>query len=159
MTVTGFTIQEIADKLEITYKTAHKRLETAGIKPLIKEAIYPETALEEIRNVPGKGRPRKQRDPSREYVDFILEGILKAIKTDEWEQIETPTLHNEVLNKAITDIKNAPNRRSRIKQFDRLFDKLVKYSMESWYKEQLTKAEKYQENTESDQFSKQEAAG
>ena len=55
----GFTIQEIADKLGIPYKTAHKRLETAGIKPLVKEAIYPESALESIRNVPGKGRPKK----------------------------------------------------------------------------------------------------
>ena len=60
MVVKGFTIQEIADKLDILYKTAHKRLETAGIKPLTKEAIYPESALKAIRNVPGKGRPKKQ---------------------------------------------------------------------------------------------------
>jgi hypothetical protein len=59
MNVKGFTIQEIADKLKIPYKTAHKRLETAGIKPLTKEAIYPESALEAIRSVPGKGRPKK----------------------------------------------------------------------------------------------------
>jgi predicted ArsR family transcriptional regulator len=59
MTVKGFTIQEIADELGVPYKTVHKRLETAGIKPLTKEAIYPESALEAIRNVPGKGRPKK----------------------------------------------------------------------------------------------------
>jgi len=71
MTVTGLTIQEIADTLGIPYKTAHKRLETAKIKPLTKEAIYPESALEAIRNIkmgrrPGNtaspGRPKKKED-------------------------------------------------------------------------------------------------
>jgi hypothetical protein len=62
MTITGFTIQEIADTLKIPYKTAHKRLETAGIKPILKEDLYPESALEAIRNVPPKGRPKKQAD-------------------------------------------------------------------------------------------------
>ena len=61
MEVKGFTIQEIADELGITYETTHKRLQTAGIKPLVKEAIYPESALEAIRNVPGKGRPPKAK--------------------------------------------------------------------------------------------------
>jgi transposase len=64
MMVKGLTIQEIADKLGIPYKTAHKRLETAGIKPLTKEAIYPESALEAIRSVPGKGRPKKAPEPA-----------------------------------------------------------------------------------------------
>ena len=59
MKVNGFTIQELADVLGISYETAHKRLQTAKIKPLTKEAIYPESALETIRNVPGKGRPKK----------------------------------------------------------------------------------------------------
>jgi len=57
--VKGFTIQELADELGITYETTHKRLQTAGIKPLLKEVVYPESALEAIRNVPGKGRPPK----------------------------------------------------------------------------------------------------
>jgi len=61
MEVKGFTIQELSDELGIPYKTVHKRLETAGIKPLVKEAIYPESALEAIRNVPGKGRPPKAK--------------------------------------------------------------------------------------------------
>ena len=61
MEVKGLTIQEIANALGIPYKTAHKRLETAGIKPLVKEAIYPESALEAIRNVPNRGRPPKAK--------------------------------------------------------------------------------------------------
>ena len=60
MTITGITITEIADTLKIPYKTVHKRLETAGIKPLLREALYPESALEVIRNVPSKGRPKKK---------------------------------------------------------------------------------------------------
>ena len=59
MTVKGFTINELVKILDIPYDTVHKRLERAGIKPLNKEAIYPESSLEKIRNVPGKGRPRK----------------------------------------------------------------------------------------------------
>jgi hypothetical protein len=59
--VKGYTIKEMADELGLSYKTTHKRLETAGIEPLVKEAIYPEFALEAIRNVPGKGRPPKAK--------------------------------------------------------------------------------------------------
>jgi hypothetical protein len=57
----GMTIPEIAVKLGITYLAAKQRLLRAGIKPLTKEAIYPNDAWEKIRNVPGKGRPRKNK--------------------------------------------------------------------------------------------------
>ena len=63
MTVTGLTIQEIAEKLGISYSTAQKRLSRSGIKPMLKEDLYPESALEAIRNVPGKGRPPKKPSP------------------------------------------------------------------------------------------------
>ena len=53
------TIDEIADALGIPCKTAHKRLERAGIKPLSYKAIYDPSVVEAIRNVPGKGRPKK----------------------------------------------------------------------------------------------------
>jgi hypothetical protein len=53
------TISEIADELEITYLTAKQRLLRAGIKPVAKDAIFPRSVLEAIRNVPGKGRPKK----------------------------------------------------------------------------------------------------
>jgi hypothetical protein len=51
----------MAEKLGLKLKTVKKRLETAGIKPLTKEAVYPDSALEAIRNVPGKGRPPKAK--------------------------------------------------------------------------------------------------
>jgi hypothetical protein len=61
MTVKGFTIKEMADKIGISYEAAQKRIERAGIKPLLKEDLYPESTLEAIRNVPSRGRPPKAR--------------------------------------------------------------------------------------------------
>ena len=58
MNVKGFTIQELADKLGISYVTAHKRLQTAGIKPLTKGVYLPEV-IDLIRNVRSKGRQKK----------------------------------------------------------------------------------------------------
>jgi predicted ArsR family transcriptional regulator len=59
--MTGLTITEMAKKLGITYLTAKQRLLRLGIKPKSKEALYDESALEAIRNVPGKGRPPKPK--------------------------------------------------------------------------------------------------
>jgi hypothetical protein len=59
------TIPEIADELEITYLTAKQRLLRAGIKPVAKDAIFPRSVLEAIRNVPGKGRPKKAAAPAK----------------------------------------------------------------------------------------------
>jgi predicted ArsR family transcriptional regulator len=64
MKIDGYTVQEIADTLKISYTTAHKRLERLGIEPITTGAIYPKEALEAIRNVPGKGRPRKEPAPT-----------------------------------------------------------------------------------------------
>jgi predicted ArsR family transcriptional regulator len=60
--MTGMTIDEIADELGIPWKTAHKRIETLGIKPLSYKALYAPSVVETIRNTPGKGRPRKTPD-------------------------------------------------------------------------------------------------
>ena len=59
--VNGLTASEMAETLGLKLKTVKKRLETAGIKPLTKEAVYDKSALEAIRNVPGKGRPLKAK--------------------------------------------------------------------------------------------------
>jgi hypothetical protein len=62
----GLTITEIADKLGITYLTAKQRLLRAGIKPISKEAVYHESALEAIRVVAPVGRPKKlETKPAR----------------------------------------------------------------------------------------------
>jgi hypothetical protein len=54
-----FTISEMAQKLGITYLSAKQRLLRAGIKPATSEVLYVASALEAIRNVPGRGRPPK----------------------------------------------------------------------------------------------------
>jgi hypothetical protein len=62
----GMTIDEIAEELGISWKTFHKRIEKLGIKPLSYKAIYDPSVVEAIRNVPGKGRPRKQVEPENQ---------------------------------------------------------------------------------------------
>jgi DNA-directed RNA polymerase specialized sigma24 family protein len=61
MNVEGFTIKEMASILNINADTVKQRLSVAKIKPATREAIYPKAALEAIRNVPGKGRPKKPK--------------------------------------------------------------------------------------------------
>ena len=56
-----FTAREMAEILGINLKAANLRIFRAGIKPVSKDALYDESALEAIRNVPGKGRPPKAR--------------------------------------------------------------------------------------------------
>jgi predicted ArsR family transcriptional regulator len=60
--VKGYTLKELADELKIPQNRVTQRLHVAGIKPLVREAIYPASALEAIRNVPGRGRPPKKPD-------------------------------------------------------------------------------------------------
>jgi predicted transcriptional regulator len=55
----GYTISEMAKELGIAPNTVMQRLFVAKIKPITKEALYGKAALEAIRNVPGKGRPKK----------------------------------------------------------------------------------------------------
>jgi predicted ArsR family transcriptional regulator len=61
----GMTIDEIAGELNIPWKTAHKRIEKLGIKPLSYKALYDPSVVETIRNVPGKGRPKKVAEPAK----------------------------------------------------------------------------------------------
>jgi hypothetical protein len=68
MKVEGYTITELSKTLNITSVTVRQRLHIAGIKPLTKEAIYPKSALEAIRNVPGRGRPPKAKPEDRNKV-------------------------------------------------------------------------------------------
>jgi hypothetical protein len=60
----GLTIAEMADLLKLEPHTVAIRLNRAGIKPKTKDALYDPSALEVIRNVPGKGRPAKKPDTS-----------------------------------------------------------------------------------------------
>jgi hypothetical protein len=57
----GMTIDEIAETLKITPKTAHKRLERAGIKPISYKALYDPAVIEAIKVVDKGGRPPKAK--------------------------------------------------------------------------------------------------
>jgi predicted ArsR family transcriptional regulator len=57
----GLTISEMAEILGIAPNTVMQRLFVAKIKPVSKDALYDASALEAIRNVPGRGRPKKPR--------------------------------------------------------------------------------------------------
>ena len=54
-----FTIREMADILEKDRFAIRQALFRAGIEPVSSEALYDNSALEYLRNVPGKGRPKK----------------------------------------------------------------------------------------------------
>jgi predicted ArsR family transcriptional regulator len=58
--VNGLTISEISTVLGIKPRTAEKRLERLGIKPITREALYPDNAIEAIRDV-RMGRPSKPK--------------------------------------------------------------------------------------------------
>jgi hypothetical protein len=55
----GYTISEMAKELGIAPNTVMQRLYVAKIKPITKEALYDKSAIESIRNVPSKGRPKR----------------------------------------------------------------------------------------------------
>jgi predicted ArsR family transcriptional regulator len=62
-TMNGMTVNEIGEALGIHPKAAKTRLRRAGIEPIDyagPTAIYPMEAVETIRSVPGRGRPKKQ---------------------------------------------------------------------------------------------------
>jgi len=61
----GLTIREMAEKLGLSQPATKMRLRIANIKPIEyagPTAIYAKSALEEIRVVPGKGRPKKSKE-------------------------------------------------------------------------------------------------
>jgi hypothetical protein len=60
----GLTIKEMAETLGLGQPAVKMRLRVAGIKPIEyagPTAIYDRSALEAIRDVPGKGRPPKAK--------------------------------------------------------------------------------------------------
>jgi predicted ArsR family transcriptional regulator len=58
--MTGLTIQELSEKLKISERAVYQRLRNLKIEPLTRQALYPESTLELIREVSKGGRPRKK---------------------------------------------------------------------------------------------------
>jgi len=59
MNVEGMTVSEIAKELKISVDAVRKRIETAGIKPISREAVYDRKAVKILKDVK-MGRPRKK---------------------------------------------------------------------------------------------------
>jgi IS30 family transposase len=61
----GLTVSEMASELGENPDTIKRRLQRKEIKPIAyagPTALYDPSVIELIRNVPGKGRPRKPKD-------------------------------------------------------------------------------------------------
>jgi hypothetical protein len=56
----GMTIEEMAKSLGLPYKTVAQRLLRGGYEPIFSGNLYSPEIFEAIRNVPGKGRPKKE---------------------------------------------------------------------------------------------------
>jgi hypothetical protein len=56
-----FTVQDMAKSLDVTPKVVNMRLFRLGIKPISRDALYPITALDAIRDIT-MGRPKKAPD-------------------------------------------------------------------------------------------------
>jgi hypothetical protein len=63
--MTGLTLTEIADALDIDKWAAEKRLRKAGVEKLTREALYPLDAIERIKDTPSPGRPKKTAEPAK----------------------------------------------------------------------------------------------
>ena len=58
----GMTVSEIAKELEISVDATRKRIETAKVKPITREAIYDKSILKILADVK-MGRPKKTAEP------------------------------------------------------------------------------------------------
>jgi hypothetical protein len=61
----GITIDEMANILGLPYKTVAQRILRARYEPIFSGNLYSKDVLDAIRNVPGKGRPKKQPETSK----------------------------------------------------------------------------------------------
>ena len=55
----GLTLSEISKKLGVPVNTLRQRVTRLGIKPISQEALYAPEALDILKAVPGRGRPKK----------------------------------------------------------------------------------------------------
>lgn len=55
----GLTLSEISKKLNISVNTLRQRITRLKIKPLSQEATYAYEVLKILKNVPGRGKPKK----------------------------------------------------------------------------------------------------
>jgi hypothetical protein len=62
MRMTGLTIDEMCEALNLPFKTVEARIQRAGIKPVTRQALYPADTLGKIKDIK-MGRPKKTIEP------------------------------------------------------------------------------------------------
>jgi hypothetical protein len=72
--IKGITLSEISKELNVPVNTLRQRISRLGIKPITQEAIYAPEVLEILRNVPGRGKPKKQVTPEKEKPSKPVKG-------------------------------------------------------------------------------------
>ena len=58
------TVSEIAKELKISVDAVRKRIETAGVKPITREAVYNKSVLTILADVK-MGRPKKEPEAAK----------------------------------------------------------------------------------------------
>jgi len=61
----GITIEEMADKLKLPYKTIAQRILRGGYEPIFSGNLYSEEVYEKIKKSRGKGRPKKPKEDKK----------------------------------------------------------------------------------------------
>jgi hypothetical protein len=59
----GMTIDEMAKILGLPYKTVAQRILRGGYEPVFSGNLYSPEVFNAIKNVPGRGRPPKTKQP------------------------------------------------------------------------------------------------
>jgi transposase len=117
----GMTVSEIAKELKISVDAVRKRIETARIKPLSREAVYDKDAVKILKAVK-MGRPKYiklfMRNPTKEKVKWFLNSAKKTLKSfisaknkfDIWyslsSSMKSPNKHVESENNEYAEISN-----------------------------------------------------
>ena len=61
--IEGYTVSGLMELLGKNESAVREALSTHGIKPVIREFVYPLESLEILKNAPQRGRPKKKWEP------------------------------------------------------------------------------------------------
>ena len=70
MTISGYTVKDMADICGVSFNTMRRRVFVLGLKEISRVGytrIYDTSALDAVRSVPGRGRPK--RAPESHHTD------------------------------------------------------------------------------------------
>jgi hypothetical protein len=59
--MTGLTIDEMCEALDLPFKTIEARIQRAGIKPITRQAVYPKDTLSKIKDIKTGRSPKRKK--------------------------------------------------------------------------------------------------